>query len=93
VTKLREKAQGQVKRLVGQMVGDEKLVWEGKEQERKAERQTMDGADQGIARDEKGQEQPKDKDRAQTVHKTGAEKSTPGEPTRKASKRKGPVLE
>lgn len=93
MTKLRDKAQGQVKRLVGQMVGDDKLVQEGKEQERKAERQTMDGADQGIVRDEKGQEQPKDKDRAQTVHKSGVEQSAPGEPLRKLPKRKGPVLE
>jgi hypothetical protein len=44
-------------------------------------------------RDEKGQEQPKDKDRAQTVHKSGVEQSAPGEPTRKLPKRKGPVLE
>lgn len=93
MTKLREKAQGQVKRLVGQMVGDDKLVREGEEQERAAERRTVESADQGVVRDEKGQEQPKDKDRAQTVHKTSVEKSVSGEPTGKTPKRKGPVLE
>ena len=89
MTKLREKAQGQVKRFVGQMVGDDKLVEEGKKQERAAEGQTIGSADQGIARGEKGQEQPKDKNRAQTVHQTGVVKSVSGEPP----KRKGPVLE
>jgi uncharacterized protein YjbJ (UPF0337 family) len=37
MTKVREKAQGRTKQIVGQMVGDELLVEEGKEQERKAE--------------------------------------------------------
>lgn len=31
---------------------------------------TKDKSDQGIVLDEKSQEQPKDKDRAQTAHKT-----------------------
>ena len=30
------------------------------------------GADQGIVRDEKGEEQPRDKERAQRVHRTGS---------------------
>ena len=33
----REKAQGRTKQMVGQMIGDELLVEEGKDQERKAE--------------------------------------------------------
>jgi hypothetical protein len=37
MNKIREKAQGRTKQIVGQMVGDELLVQEGKEQEREAE--------------------------------------------------------
>jgi uncharacterized protein YjbJ (UPF0337 family) len=36
MTKLREKAQGRTKQIVGQMIGDDELVHEGKEQERDA---------------------------------------------------------
>src|SRR3954454_6386887 len=36
----REKAQGRTKQMVGQMIGDEKLVEEGTEQEREAEQQS-----------------------------------------------------
>src|SRR5262249_25540695 len=43
MTKVREKAQGRTKQIVGQMVGDELLVEEGKEQERKADEQTGQG--------------------------------------------------
>ena len=39
-------------------------------------------ASQGLVRDEKGQEQPADKDRAQTVHGTDAKKSVSREATR-----------
>ena len=35
----REKARGRTKQMVGQMIGDEKLVEEGREQEREAEQQ------------------------------------------------------
>ncbi len=37
MSKFREKAQARTKQLVGQMVGDDQLVQEGKEQERQAE--------------------------------------------------------
>jgi uncharacterized protein YjbJ (UPF0337 family) len=37
MNKIREKAQGRTKQIVGQMVGDELLVQEGKEQEREAD--------------------------------------------------------
>jgi len=37
----------------------------------KPEPKPPDGPDQGIVRDEKGQEQPRDKARARQVHTTG----------------------
>jgi uncharacterized protein YjbJ (UPF0337 family) len=82
MTKLQEEAQGQVKQAVGQLVGDDKLVVEGKKQQRSAERK-MRSADQGITKDQKGQDQPKHKKRAQNVDKK----------TRDPATRKGPVLE
>jgi uncharacterized protein YjbJ (UPF0337 family) len=45
MTKLREKAQGRTKQIVGQIVGDDQLVQEGKEQERHAEKQTESNSD------------------------------------------------
>lgn len=45
MTKLREKAQGQTKQFVGQIVGDNQLVQEGKEQVRHAEKQTESNSD------------------------------------------------
>lgn len=69
MTRFQEKAQGQVKQMVGQMIRDDQLVLEGKEQQRKADGEKMaENADQGILRDQKGEEQPKDKERAQTAH-------------------------
>jgi uncharacterized protein YjbJ (UPF0337 family) len=35
--RLQQKAQGRTKQAVGQMIGDDKLVLEGKEEERRAE--------------------------------------------------------
>ncbi len=94
MTKFQEKTQAQVKQIVGQMIGDEKLVTEGKEQQQNAEHEGSRGdADQGIVRDQKGDEQPKDKRRAQTVHKTGTDKSAPREKARDPAARKGPVLD
>jgi uncharacterized protein YjbJ (UPF0337 family) len=37
MTRLQEKAQGRTKQIVGQMIGDDKLVLEGKAEERSAE--------------------------------------------------------
>jgi uncharacterized protein YjbJ (UPF0337 family) len=37
MTRLQDKAQAHTKQIVGQMIGDDKLVLEGKEDERKAE--------------------------------------------------------
>jgi uncharacterized protein YjbJ (UPF0337 family) len=37
MTRLQEKARGRTKQAVGQMIGDDKMVVEGKEEERHAE--------------------------------------------------------
>ncbi len=84
MTRIQEKAQGHTKQAVGQMVGDEKLVLEGKDQVRKAEgEQASRHSDHGIVRNEKAEEQPKDKQRAQTAHKTDVRDSVSREQTRK----------
>jgi hypothetical protein len=82
MTRLQEKAQGHTKQIVGQIIQDDQLVLEGKQQVRKAEGQAERHSDQGIVKDEKASEQPKDKERAQTVHKTGAKNSTSREESR-----------
>lgn len=38
MTRLQEKAQGRTKQVVGQIIGDDKMVLEGKEEERRAEK-------------------------------------------------------
>ena len=81
MTRLQEKAQGHTKQTVGQMIGDDKLVLEGKDQVRKAEGEQH--SDHGIVRNEKAEEQPKDKQRAQTAHKTDAKDSVSKDETRK----------
>ena len=43
MTRLREKAQARTKQIVGQMIGDDKLVLEGKEDQRKAEEEETAG--------------------------------------------------
>jgi hypothetical protein len=81
MTRLQEKARGLTKQTVGQMIGDDKLVLEGKDQVRKAEGEQTH-SDHGIVRNERGEEQPKDKQRAQTAHKTGAKDSASKDETR-----------
>jgi hypothetical protein len=44
----------------------------------------MSNSSQGIVKDKKGQEQPADKERAQTVHKTDPKRSVSREATRDA---------
>jgi uncharacterized protein YjbJ (UPF0337 family) len=84
MTRLQEKAQGHTKQTVGQMIGDDELVLEGKDQVRKADGKEPSGhSDHGIVRNEKGEEQPKDKQRAQTAHKTDAQNSVSKDETRK----------
>jgi hypothetical protein len=49
----------------------------------------MRRADQGVVKDEKGQEQPADKQRAQTVHRTDPKRSVSREATRDPKLRDG----
>ena len=46
MTRFHDKAEGRTKQIVGQMIGDDKLVQEGKEEERKSEKSQT-----GAARD------------------------------------------
>jgi hypothetical protein len=83
MSKFQQKAEAQTKQIIGQMLGDELLVKEGKEQQREAtepERGHHDqgGHDQGIVRDERGQEQPRDKERAQKVSRVDRGGDPPG---------------
>ena len=87
MSKFQERAEAQTKQIIGQMLGDELLVQEGKEQQRHAsEPPSPTGAkdDQGIVRDERGQEQPKDKERAQRVSRVDKGGDPPGKPGKKA---------
>jgi uncharacterized protein YjbJ (UPF0337 family) len=45
MSKFREKAQGRVKQLVGQMVADDQLVQEGREQAQEAEKEAESSTD------------------------------------------------
>ena len=121
MSKFKEKAEAQTMQVIGQMIGDDQLVEEGKEQSRKAEagfdeplpsgktrshtmpkENDLEGAqdqggkhggqkgmpkpeprpahgkDQGIVRDERGQEQPRDKERAQHVSRVDKGGDPPG---------------
>jgi uncharacterized protein YjbJ (UPF0337 family) len=44
MTRLHEKVQGLTKQAIGQMIGDDKLVVEGKEEQRHAEKDEADSA-------------------------------------------------
>jgi hypothetical protein len=80
MSKFHEKVEAQTKQIIGQMLGDELLVKEGKEQQRQAtEPESSAGShDQGIVRDERGQEQPRDKERAQRVSRVDRGGDPPG---------------
>jgi hypothetical protein len=85
MSKFQQKAEAQTKQFIGQMLGDELLVEEGKAQQREAtepgstgDRHDDDRHDQGIVRDERGQEQPRDKDRAQRVSRVDRGGDPPG---------------
>ena len=71
MSKFREKAEAQTEQVIGQMLGDELLVKESQERLRNVDTESGassgHNADQGIVRDERGQEQPKDKERARRV--------------------------
>jgi hypothetical protein len=81
MSKFQERAEAQTKQIIGQMLGDELLVQEGKERQREATEPEppADGNDQGIVRDERGQEQPRDKERAQRVSRVDRGGDPPGE--------------
>jgi hypothetical protein len=85
MSKFHEKVEAQTKQIIGQMLGDELLVREGKEQHRQAtgpeptDSSSSNGShDQGIVRDERGQEQPRDKERAQRVSRVDRGGDPPG---------------
>ena len=77
MSKFQQKAEAQTKQIIGQMLGDELLVQEGKREATELEPSTG-GHDQGIVRDERGQEQPRDKERAQRVSRVDRGGDPPG---------------
>jgi hypothetical protein len=94
MSRFKEKAEAQTEEIIGRMLGDELLVKEGQERTRKAEIESgppedhhvtvardpsrSGEADQGIVRDERGQEQPRDKARAQQVSRVDKGGDPPG---------------
>jgi hypothetical protein len=80
MSKFHDKAEAQTKQIIGQMLGDELLVREGREQLDQATESapSASGKDQGILRDERGQEQPRDKERAQQVSRVDRGGDPPG---------------
>jgi len=85
MSKFHERVEAQTKQVIGQMLGDELLVQEGKKQQEKATGpgSSDGGHDQGIVRDERGQEQPADKERAQRVSRVDRGGDPPGKKTKK----------
>ena len=84
MTRFHEKAQGHTKQIVGQMIGDEQLVREGKQQAGDPGSESVaHHSDHGIIKDEKAEEQPRDKERVETVHKTDGDHAVVREQTRK----------
>ena len=80
MSKFQQKAEAQTKEIIGQMLGYQLLVEEAREQQRRATKPESGGdhRDQGIVRDERGQEQPKDKERAQRVSRVDKGGDPPG---------------
>jgi hypothetical protein len=80
MSKFHDKAEAQTKQIIGQMLGDERLVREAREQLEQATESgsSAGGKDQGIVRDERGQEQPGDKERAQRVSRIDRGGDPPG---------------
>ena len=75
MSKFHQGAEAQSKEVIGQMLGDARLAREGKTQTREG---APEGHDQGIVRDERGQEQPRDKERAQHVSRVDRGGDPPG---------------
>jgi imidazoleglycerol phosphate synthase glutamine amidotransferase subunit HisH len=59
MSKFQQKVEAQTKQIIGEMLGDQLLVEEGKEQQRQATDQGHH--DQGLLRDERGQERSRDR--------------------------------
>ena len=88
MSKFQQKAEAQTRQIIGQMLGDELLVEEGKKQQREATEpgrghddqgaRDQGGHNQGIVRDERGQEQPRDQERAQRVSRVDRGGDPPG---------------
>ena len=80
MSKFHGKAEPQTKQIIRQMLGDELLVREGREQlEQATETASSPGSgDQGIVRDERGQEQPRDRERAQRMSRVDRGSDPPG---------------
>lgn len=83
MTRFHDRAEAQTRQIIGQMLGDEKLVEEGRKQlrgaaEPESPESSSEGHDQGILRDERGQEQPRDKERAQRVSRVDKGGDPPG---------------
>jgi hypothetical protein len=97
MSRFREKAEAQTEQIIGQMLGDEMLIREGQERLRNADMDSGPSGDhgttvprdpprsgrqdQGIVRDERGQEQPRDKARAQHVSRVDKGGDPPGKKT------------
>lgn len=80
MSKFQQKAEAQTKQIIGQMLGDGSLVEEAREEYRRAVEgeSPSEKKDQGIVRDERGQEQPRDKERAQRVSRLDRGGDLPG---------------
>jgi hypothetical protein len=50
MTRFQQKVQAQTMQIIGQMIGDDRLVHEGKEEERQAEEQENESAENQPAR-------------------------------------------
>ena len=84
MTKFKEKAQGQVKQAVGQIVGDDQLVLEGKKQQRAAEHRSDTSKDGASKTSER---------RGAEGHASKPVNKPASEQTDDPTGRKGPVLD
>jgi hypothetical protein len=84
MTRFHDRAEAQTKGTNGQMLGVEKLAQKSRTQQQEAIEpgSSDDGHDQGIVRDERGQEQPRDKERAQRVSRVDKGGDPPGQKKR-----------
>jgi len=69
MSKPKDNIAGTTKEFVGEILGDGRLAAEGAHQKAEGDYTTTQPPDQGITRAGRGEEQPKDKGRAQTAPK------------------------